>query len=45
MPASVKSCSISISPVRCRHGKAPACSLDKPGQDGIMETERALLLR
>ena len=45
MPASVKSCSISISPVCYRHGKAPACSLDKPGRDGIMETERALLLR
>ena len=24
---------------------APVCSLDKPGRDGIMDTERALLLR
>lgn len=32
-PASAKSCSISISPVRYRHSKAPACSLDKPGRD------------
>ena len=32
-------------PPHSRYGKAPACSLDKPGQDGIMETERALLPR
>jgi len=48
-PALPRRCSASVStfpsflrsmPPHSRYGKAPACSLDKPGRDGIMKNRK-----